>query len=174
MERVTPRNGAHPGKHGLAVGLANGIGVVGLWACPEDKGRSYASEVNTTIDAYKDLLTSQPCLLAGDFNLSPDGQADRRAGVTRRLRELGYVSAYHAFNAIDFGDEQPTYYHQFKRDRPFHIDMIFLPEHLVPNIRSVDIAAYDGWVEAGSLRSDHVPVTIELELEHEIESVKVD
>jgi hypothetical protein len=164
MERATPSDATTPGRHGLAVRLANGVGVVGLWACPEEKGRSYGSEVISTIDSYESLLMSQPCLLAGDFNLTPGGQADRRAGVTRRLRELGYVSAYHAYNGIDLGDEQPTYFHQFKRDRPFHIDMIFLPEHLVPNIRSVDIAVYDGWIDAGPGRSDHVPVTIELEL----------
>lgn len=103
------------------------MGVVGLWACPEEKGRSYAAEVHSTIDAYEHLLRSRPWLLAGDFNLTPGGEADGRSAVTARLNELGYESAYHAFHGVNFGDEPPTYYHQFNREKPFHLDLEFVP-----------------------------------------------
>jgi endonuclease/exonuclease/phosphatase family metal-dependent hydrolase len=165
MQRVEPPEETRPGHHALGVQLANGVGVVGLWACPELKGRSYGAEVRSTIDAFEPLLRSRPCLLAGDFNITPGGAADNRSGVTKRLNELGYVSAYHAFHGVDFGDEAPTYYHQFKRDRPFHIDMVFVRKEWVPAIRSVEIAPYDGWVNSSRLRSDHVPVSVDIDLD---------
>jgi endonuclease/exonuclease/phosphatase family metal-dependent hydrolase len=141
------------------------VGVVGLWACPEEKGRSYAAEVHSTIDAYEHLLRSRPWLLAGDFNLTPGGEADGRSAVTARLNELGYESAYHAFHGVNFGDEPPTYYHQFNREKPFHLDLEFVPKEWVPAIRSVEIAPFDGWVDPGPRRSDHVPVTVDLDLQ---------
>ncbi len=165
MQRVRPDGGTPAGHYGLGVELANGLGVVGLWACPEETGRSYAAEVHSIIDGYEHLLRSRPCLLAGDFNLTPGGEADRRSGVTARLNELGYVSAYHEFQAAGFGGEPATYYHQFNRDKPFHIDLVFVPKEWVPAVRSVEIAPFDGWVDPGPLRSDHVPVTVDLDLQ---------
>ena len=164
LSLVHPPDGAEAGCHAVGVQLASGISVVGLWACPEQKGRSYGAEVHSTIDVYERLLRSQRCVFAGDFNMSLGGEADRRLGVTKRLDELGYTSAYHAFHAADFGSEPATYFHQFKRDKPFHIDLVFVPTEWVPAIRSVEIAPYDGWVGPGLLRSDHVPVAVELDL----------
>jgi len=164
MRRVQPWEGTSPVRYGLGVELANGVGVVGLWACPEQKGRSYGAEVHAIIDAFEPFLRSVPCVLAGDFNIAPGGDADRRVGVTKRLAELGYVSAYHAHHGVDFGDEQPTYYHRFSRGRPFHIDLVFVRKEWVPAIRSVEVAPYDSWVNSTQLRSDHVPVSVDLDL----------
>ena len=165
MIRVVPSEESTQGRFSVAAHLANGMGVVGLWACPPKTGRSYGAEIHSTIDAYEEMLCTRPCLLAGDFNITPGGSADHRNGVTKRLDQLGYVSAYHAFHGVDFGDEQPTYYHQFKNEQPFHIDMVFVPKHLTTAIRSVEIAPLDGWVTAGRLRSDHVPVSVEFDLD---------
>jgi len=164
MKRLAPSEGTTPGRFSLAVDLANGMGVVGLWSCPQGPNASYAAEIHKTLDAFEGLMRSRPCIVAGDFNLEPGGQTDRRYGITRRLADLGYVSAYHAFNDVRFGDEQPTYFHQFKRDKPFHIDMVFVPTDLVVKIRSVEIAPFDGWVTRGATRSDHVPVAVEIDL----------
>lgn len=164
MNRLTPRKEITPGRFSLAVELANGLGVVGLWSCPQSRNASYAAEIHKTLDAFGELIRSRPCVIAGDFNLEPGGQTDRRYGITGRLDDLGYVSAYHAFNRIGFGAEQPTYFHQFKQDKPFHIDMVFVPTGLAAAIRSVEIAPFDGWVTPGATRSDHVPVTVEIDL----------
>ena len=164
MTRVAPGNGIAAGRFSLAAELDNGIGVVGLWSCPQGPNASYAAEIHKTLDAYEGLMRSQPCMVAGDFNLSPGGQNDRRHGVTERLGDLGYVSAYHAFHNVGFGAEQPTHYHRFKQDDPFHIDMVFVPTDLVAALRAVDIAPFDGWVTPGDARSDHVPVTVEIDL----------
>lgn len=42
--------------------------------------------------------------------------------------------------------------------------MVFVPTDLVAAIRSVDIAPFDGWVTSGATRSDHVPVTVDIDL----------
>ena len=164
MKRVAHSEGTAPGRYSLAAEMANGIGVIGLWSCPQQPKPSYAAEIHKTLDAFEGLMQSQPCVVAGDFNLSPGGQNDRRHGITERLGDLGYVSAYHAFHNVAFGTEQPTYFHRFKQDDPFHIDMVFVPTDLVTAIRSVDIAPFDGWATPGATRSDHVPVTVEIDL----------
>ena len=162
--RVAPSEGTAPGRFSLAAELVNGIGVVGLWSCPHGPKPSYAAEIHKTLDAFEGLMRSQPCVVAGDFNLSLGGKTDRRHGITERLGDLGYVSAYHAFHKVGFGAEQPTYFHRFKQDDPFYIDILFVPTDLVDAIRSVDIAPFDGWVTPGATRSDHVPVTVEIDL----------
>ena len=50
MQRVRPDGGTPAGHYGLGVELVVGLGVVGLWACPEETGRSYAAEVHSIID----------------------------------------------------------------------------------------------------------------------------
>lgn len=168
MSRVYPTEGHSPGRHSIAAHLNNGIGVLGVWSCPPQKSpaaKAYADEIHATLDAFEWMLTSQPCIIAGDFNLDPGGPTDSRYGVTKRLAELGYLSAHHSFHGISHGQEiAHTHFHQFKLERPFHIDLVLLPPQLMTVVRSVEIASYDDWVSSKrGLRSDHVPLTVELD-----------
>lgn len=169
VHAVTPSEGRTPGSYSVAAELSNGIGVLGIWSCPQEKSpaaKSYADEIHASLDAYETMLTSRPCIVAGDFNLDPGGETDRRYGITGRLADLGYHSAYHVHHGLAHGQENhPTYYHQFKQAAPFHIDLVFLPIELMATLRSVDVQAFDEWVAPDAKhRSDHVPVTVVLDL----------
>ena len=75
------------------------------------------------------------------------------------LQELGLVSAYHSFHGEAHGEEsKPTYYFQWKEQRPFHIDYCFIPEPWARNVRRVEIGGYEEWKEY----SDHRPLLVEV------------
>jgi len=54
----------------------------------------------------------------------------------------------------------PTYYFQWKEQRPFHIDYWFMPRDWAPNVQRVEIGSYEEWKG----RSDHRPLLVELGL----------
>ena len=168
MRGVTPTEGRTPGNYTVAAELSNGHGVLGIWSCPPgySSSKAYADQIHASLDAYEVMLTCRPCIIAGDFNFDPGGSTDRRNGITARLDDLGYRSAYHAFHELAHGQEQhSTYFHQFKLEQPFHIDLVFLPAELMITVRSVQVGAFDSWVASGARhRSDHVPVSLELDL----------
>jgi len=72
---------------------------------------------------------------------------------------LGLVSAYHNFFHEDFGKEtRPTYFHQGKKENPFHLDYCFLPKEWIPMIDRVEVGKYSEWGQI----SDHVPLIVDL------------
>jgi endonuclease/exonuclease/phosphatase family metal-dependent hydrolase len=69
------------------------------------------------------------------------------------------VSAYHAFYREDHGREtRPTYYFQWKLQRPYHIDYCFIPATWAKHVRRVEIGEYEEWKK----HSDHRPLLIEV------------
>lgn len=69
------------------------------------------------------------------------------------------MSAYHAFHDEAHGAEtRPTYYFQWKEQRPYHIDYCFLPKTWAGAIRRVEIGAY----EPRRPHSDHRPLLVEV------------
>jgi hypothetical protein len=66
--------------------------------------------------------------------------------IVAALGELGLVSAYHAFHHVEHGHEkQPTYRHQFKSSRPWHIDFCFVPASWVDRLAGVDVIDGEDW-----------------------------
>ena len=113
------------------------------------------------LDAYQHL--PKPWVFAGDFN--GNVSFDRPRARTKwsdcfsRLEAEGLVSVFHAHTGTVHGQEDvPTHFFLTHRDRPFHIDYVFIPETWLPRLQSVTIAAFD---EYASL-SDHRPITFVL------------
>ena len=137
--------------------------VAGIWA----QGPRYVDDVLLTLRAEKEAISRQPTVVLGDLNSG--ARLGRRASPTRHharvldvCRELGLVSAYHAFHRVAAGAEaHATYFHQFKRGRPWHIDFCFVPQAWMPGL--VNVAVIDGrrWAR----RSDHRPLVVEIDTE---------
>jgi hypothetical protein len=156
------------GRYALAATLNSGIGVLGIWTCPNQSSK-YAPELAKTIESYADFLTSRPCIIAGDFNLDPAGQeVVALQSAFERLAQLGYQSAYHRYFGCEIGDEaHPTHFFQRKRDSRFHIDYVFANEPIIGSLRNVEIGDYETYVErtaVGAGLSDHVPLIVEFDL----------
>lgn len=121
------------------------------------------------LDTYESLLTSQPSVVAGDFNNAVrwDGprKADNHSTAVSKLGKLGLVSAYHASRAVAQGNEQDaTLYWTWNENQPYHIDYVWLPHTWMGGLKAVEIGDYSTWV-AGRL-SDHVPMTVEISEPH--------
>jgi hypothetical protein len=165
---LTERHGQ--GRWTMAATSDVGIGVVGIWTCP--RSGPYGPQAGASIDAYRDFLIEQPCIVAGDFNVSPNGTEDSRTGVLTgifdKLADIGYHSAYHEFTGSAYGEEaDPTYFHRYRRDEPFHIDFVFMHEALLAGVTEVRVGSFDDWV-AGTAgvtgHSDHVPLIVDFDL----------
>lgn len=121
-------------------------------------------------------LVSGPVVLAGDLNApGHDGSPTlaRHLEVTDLLEAHGLVSAYAAARgltprtahqdtstgAASVALAEPTYYHHRRRDRPWHIDHVFVPREWHRDL-TVQMGTYEEWV--ATRRSDHVPVLVDV------------
>lgn len=76
-----------------------------------------------------------------------------------RLKAHGLVSAFTAARGDVDPLTEPTLYHQWRAERQFHIDHVFVPKDWTNGIEWT-AGTYDAWVAAR--RSDHVPITVDL------------
>jgi exonuclease III len=135
--------------------------ALGIWARPP----AYVQDVILTLRAHADLLRAGPALVLGDLNTG--SRLGRHRSSTRHherlldlCSELGLVSAYHAFHRVDSGREShATYFHQFKRSMPWHIDFCFVPRSWTSHLVRVTVIDGREW----AARSDHRPLLVELE-----------
>lgn len=133
---------------------------VGFWAMtPKFAGYAYTRQATRLIEQLPD--DGVPTVVAGDFNASKSPQHLKNL---RRLKALGLVSGYHAWNGVDHkaADKEPTSYFQWRKSRPYHMDFVFVPETW--SIRSVDVGTFDDYSRPGGL-SDHVPVVVSIDQE---------
>jgi endonuclease/exonuclease/phosphatase family metal-dependent hydrolase len=134
--------------------------ALGIWS----QGPRYVDDVMRTLKAYDRVLRSRPAVVMGDLNSGTDLN-DRRspskghARLIAALADLGLVSAYHAFHKVDHGHEvHPTYRHNHKPSRPWHIDFCFVPAAWVPNLVAVELLDGKEW----TARSDHLPLKVDV------------
>ncbi len=81
------------------------------------------------------------------------------SAVVSMLEKHRLASAYHHFFSEPQGQEtQPTYYFWHHKNRPYHIDYVFLPQHWAAKIKSVELGSHAAW----SPLSDHVPLCVEV------------
>jgi exodeoxyribonuclease-3 len=131
--------------------------LLAVWA-----KRPYASTIHRALVHYEAFLRSVPSLVMGDFNTNAiwDGRRPINHSVLdTKLKQLGLVSAYHAFFDERQGDESRATHHFYRKlERPFHIDYCYLPEAWLPNLSDVSVGGFDTW----SGLSDHVPLVVSL------------
>src|SRR5262249_50262925 len=135
--------------------------LVGLWA----QGPHYVEEVLLTVGGCSRFARRGPVILMGDLNTGSrlgDGSSltPNHSPVLDACTSLGLVSAYHAFHRLDPGMEtHATYFHQFNRSKPWHIDYCFVPRSWAPHLTKVDVVDSRKWAS----RSDHRPLLVEIE-----------
>jgi exonuclease III len=137
--------------------------LIAVWA-KGGQDHPYIEGVVRAVDLYRNLFAQHRTVLAGDLNSNAIWDSSHKAGLShsalvKMLSELGLVSSYHYFHREAHGEEkQPTYYFQWKKQRPFHIDYCFIPEEWTPNVRRVEVGSFAKW----KAHSDHRPLFVEL------------
>jgi hypothetical protein len=161
---LLPRS-AEAGLYALPVrvGGASPFNLIAVWA--QRIGDSYVLSVQRILDAYQQLIAAGPTVLLGDLNAGAPWDRKRPspknyAHLEARLAELGLVSAYHAhFGEIPGQETRATYYFQWHRERPFHIDYCFVPREWMPHVSRVQVGDFDSW----SAWSDHRPLVVDVD-----------
>ena len=118
---------------------------------------------------YREFLTEAPSVVAGDFNNNliwdKPGWLMNFSHTAETLAGLGLGSVYHHATGEAFGGESaPTiYWRDRTKDGPtYHIDYVFAPRVWLPKVRNIEVGRFEDW--CGSKLSDHVPVTVDLDL----------
>jgi hypothetical protein len=133
----------------------------GLWS----QGPDYIEDVMLTLDAFEDVLRRGPAIVMGDFNTGTRLRGARplardHVRMLSAFADLGLVSAYHAFNGVEHGQEtHPTYRHLFNPSEPWHIDFCFVPVGWSTHIKGVELIDDERWRKT----SDHHPLRVEFQ-----------
>ncbi len=128
--------------------------VLNMWSHRDPY--TYLAGVLKAIDEATSFLKSGTPIVLGDFNANPCFGEDFFAITSSLSDNLGLVSAYHRVHGIHHGEEHhPTYYHQRKVDKPFHIDYCFIRPHMLQGA-TVDVGSFSEWANV----SDHRPLIV--------------
>jgi exodeoxyribonuclease-3 len=137
--------------------------LLAVWACPVGTKRAdnYIGEVHRCLVKHRGWFSNASVVAAGDFNSNVQWDANHpgrnHTEVVRLLENHGLNSAYHTHHGEKQGAEtRPTYYFYRHKDKPFHIDYVFVPTRW--RLRSVEVGPFREW---GHL-SDHVPVVVDV------------
>jgi exodeoxyribonuclease-3 len=134
--------------------------VLGLWPAKPPGWPDYVPQIAQALD-WVESLTDEEVVVAGDFNAPVPSSVRAYRRVAARYARLGLADAYRHARGLSDDEEpaEPTYFHEWKREKPFHIDRVLLPVSWVSGA-AVEVGDFDTWV--ASKRSDHVPVVVEL------------
>lgn len=138
-----------------------GVTLLNVWTREEHQ---YIAGLHGALDRHFPRARPRQLVIAGDFNGNPifrsDGtRRDFRTMVTRLEERFRLQSAYHVATGDPFGDERtPTYYFQWDRRKPYHLDYCFVPRTWT--IREVEVGTFRRWRGL----SDHVPIVVDVEM----------
>jgi endonuclease/exonuclease/phosphatase family metal-dependent hydrolase len=118
------------------------------------------------VEVYRDLIVSQPTVVAGDFNSNTIWDYKRpltqnHSGLVQQLTSLGLVSAYHHFfGEVQGAESRPTLYLRRDPRKPYHIDYCFIPQAWSTRLRSVEVGTDEPWARY----SDHRPLVVDIDV----------
>lgn len=137
--------------------FVDGVLIIGIWPTKLDKKETYTQIAKDISDHYSKQIKENKTIVTGDFNLYHRAEKKNTDAdllpINELLKSLCLTSVYHKDNRIEIGQEtDATYYHQFKKERPFFLDYTY------SNIPVKDYKLLN-WDKA---MSDHVGQMIEI------------
>ncbi len=140
--------------------------LLAVWAMnnKENHDARYIGQVWLAINYYKELLNDSTILI-GDFNSNKiwdyKGRVGNHTDVVNHLALKDIHSVYHNYFDIEQGKENnPTFFLQRNKDKPYHIDYCFASSRLFQKVEKLEIGEYEKWIAL----SDHTPLTIKFDL----------
>jgi hypothetical protein len=145
--------------------------VLAVWTVKSsgDGRPSYEAQFGAVLDRWGSEFADGRVIIAGDFNASMQMEgANRKRHRTNldRVELAGGRSVVHHHYGIEHGsDDEPRTLRRIGRGRissHFGVDYVFVSSCLVQSLGSGEVGERSTWIESG--RSDHCPVTVDLEL----------
>jgi hypothetical protein len=146
--------------------------LIAVWTMPVEGShvKSYIGQLYQAVVNNPQWFAGKPAIVYGDFNSNKfwdhhrpntKRQTGNHSAVVRLLEKHRLASAYHHFFSESQGAEtQPTYYFWHHKNRPYHIDYVFLPQHWASQIETVEVGTHAAWCKL----SDHVPLAVDVTL----------
>ncbi|MCG6146560.1 endonuclease/exonuclease/phosphatase family protein [Leptospira bandrabouensis] len=147
----------------LPVSLTIDLNILAVWTKGnKNQTFEYIGQFWKFILANKEKLLEKPSIIIGDFNSNKKwDKIDRwwnHSEVINILDSWNYKSLYHELYLQEQGNEQiPTFYLHRNREKPYHIDYVFLPKNFIGNTK-FEIGKFDEWIKL----SDHMPLIVEI------------
>jgi exodeoxyribonuclease-3 len=133
--------------------------LVAIWTKKANSPNfGYIGQFWKYIQIHKEKLKRDNIILCGDLNSNAIwDEPDRwwnHSDVVKELEEINIISLYHHVTGETQGKEkQKTFYMYRKRNKPYHIDYVFMSKALL-GTSSLQVHGFNNWIEL----SDHVPL----------------
>ncbi|MGO4890396.1 hypothetical protein ACJ2A9_21830 [Anaerobacillus sp. MEB173] len=140
--------------------------MIAVWTKRVSGYSSYGHLLYTAIEEYKILLNNSKVIIIGDFNVDKNLKASYSGiqGFNQFIalfNKYGLKSCYHHFYNEEFGlESKPTYFHQRKLEKPFHIDYCFVSKDILQIIQKFYLGDLEEWFNLSS----HLPLILEIAL----------
>jgi endonuclease/exonuclease/phosphatase family metal-dependent hydrolase len=139
--------------------LNNQYNILGCWTKGNDtQAFGYMGQFWKYLQIHREELHRENTIILGDFNSNVIwDKGDRwwsHTDTINELEEINIKSLYHHQTGEQQGQEtKPTFYLHRKEAKPYHIDYIFMSNHLIKN-SSIEIGEINNWLAS----SDHMPL----------------
>lgn len=126
-----------------------------------DEVFGYMGQFWKFLQIHKKELSVDNVIILGDFNSNKIWDKPDRwwshSDVVSELASIDIKSLYHLQTGESQGQETtPTFFHQRKLSKPYHIDYVFIGQKV--NKALLVVANSDNWLEL----SDHMPLSINI------------
>lgn len=146
----------------LAVRVNDECNLLAVWTLnsPTDK---YIGQFRKYLQLNKDRISAADTVICGDLNSNAVWDEkytwSSHLEAVGELRSIGLHSMYHELHDEEHGQEVlPTFYMHRKKERPYHIDYVFVPKRLMVAGR-LEVGSPDRWLS----KSDHMPLVVAME-----------
>jgi len=135
--------------------------ALGVWTKGSDaEAFGYMGQFWKYLQLHHEDLSNANTIILGDFNSNAQWDKQDRwwshTDVINELEQMGIKSLYHTqCNEAQGQESTPTFYHQRKLAKPYHIDYVFMSKTLIDK-SSINTGSVDTWLEV----SDHLPLTV--------------
>ncbi len=145
-------------KYFLPYRVNNNFNLIAVWTKSNNSiSFRYIGQFWKYLQIHREHMND--CVILGDFNSNKIWDENHsicnHSNVVKELEDIGIFSFYHHQFGMPQGAEMhPTFYMQRNRNKPYHIDYLFVPTEVGKRITNFEIGHVDEWLE----KSDHLPI----------------